>query len=311
VTVPPLRELHACGRVVALGGPGVPIALMGVLNATPDSFSDAPEERTLPARVARARALLDAGARIIDVGGESNVTNRPAVDVEEEIGRVVPLIEEVRTLSDDVVVSIDTYKPEVAEAAVAAGATIVNDISGLRDPALADLCARTGAALVIMHTRAAPKTKVLDHELYEDVVADVLAFLRERMQLAVERGMRAEQLLLDPGPDFAKTPAQTVEVLARLEELHALERPILLAISRKDALGAIVGRGPRERLAATLAALGDGADRGAHVARVHDVRDAADFLAVRAALRGDAPVRADLRLPEHLRRVPPSDGPSG
>jgi dihydropteroate synthase len=306
----PLRELHACGRVLALGGPGAPIALMGVLNATPDSFSDAPEERTVPSRAARARALLDAGAQMIDIGGESNVTNRPAVDAEEEIERVVPLIEAVRTLSDDVVVSIDTYKPEVAEAAVAAGAAIVNDISGLRDPALADVCARTGAALVIMHTRAAPKTKVLDDGLYEDVVADVLTFLRERMQVAVERGVRAEQLLLDPGPDFAKTPAQTVEVLARLEELHALERPILLAISRKDALGAIVGRGPRGRLAATLAALGDGADRGAHVARVHDVRDAADFLAVRAALRGDAPVRVDLRLPEHLRRVPPSHGTS-
>jgi dihydropteroate synthase len=284
---------------------------MGVLNATPDSFSDAPEERTLERRVARARELVAAGARIVDVGGESNVTNRPPVDPGEEIRRVVPLVQQVVALGEDVLVSVDTYKPAVAEAAVAAGAAIVNDISGLRDPALADVCARTGAALVLTHTRAAPKTKVLDPGLYDDVVADVLAFLRERIAVAERRGVAPEQILVDPGPDFAKTPAQTVEVLARLSELHVLGRPVLLAISRKDALGAIVRRGPRERLAATLAALADGADRGAHVARVHDVREAADFLAVRAALRGDAPVPRDLELPEHLRRVAPSDGPAG
>jgi dihydropteroate synthase len=310
MTSAPTRELHACGRVLTLGGPGRGVALMGILTATPDSFSDAPEERTLQARVARARELVEAGARIVDVGGESNVTNRPAIDVGEEIRRVVPLVEHVAALGD-VLVSVDTYKPEVAEAAVAAGASIVNDISGLRDPRLADVCARTGAALVVMHTRAAPKTKVLDPGLYADVVADVLAFLRERIALAQARGVAPEQILVDPGPDFAKTPAQTLAVLARLDELHALGRPILLAVSRKDALGALVGRAPRERLAATLAALADGADRGAHVARVHDVREAADFLAVRAALRGDAPVDEALRLPEHLRRVAASDGPAG
>ncbi len=300
----PARELHARGRVLALGGP---IALMGILNATPDSFSDAPGERTLAARLARARELLEAGARIIDVGGESNVTNRPAVDAGEEIARVVPVVEAVCALDPDVVVSVDTYKPAVAEAAIAAGAAIVNDISGLGDQGLADVCARTGAGLVVMHTRAAPKQKVLDPGLYDDVMADVLGFLRERIEMAVARGVAPEQIMVDPGPDFAKTPAQTIEVLSRLEELHALERPVLLAISRKDALGALTGRGPRERLAGTLAALGDGADRGAHVARVHDVRDAADFLAVRAALRGVVAVQRDLQLPEGLRRVAPSD----
>jgi dihydropteroate synthase len=304
MTGAPPRELHARGRVLTLGAP---IALMGVLNATPDSFSDALEERTLQARVAHARELLDAGARIIDVGGESNVTNRPAIDADEEIARVVPVIEHVVALGEDVVVSVDTYKPAVAEAAICAGASMVNDVSGLADPGLADVCASTGAALVIMHTRAAPKTKVLDPDLYDDIVADVLGFLRDRMELAGARGVPAERMLLDPGPDFAKTPAQTIEVLSRLEELHVLGRPLLLAISRKDALGAITRRGPRERLAATLAALADGADRGAHVARVHDVRDAADFLAVRGALRGEVPVQRDLQLPESLRRVEPSD----
>ncbi len=307
----PVRELHARGRVLELGGPGAAPALMGILNATPDSFSDAPGERTLDARIARAMSLLDAGARIIDIGGESNVTNRPAVGAEEEIARVVPLVEHVCALGEDVVVSVDTYKPAVAEAAVAAGASIVNDVSGLADPALADVCARSGAALVVMHTRTPPKTKLLDPDLYADVMADVLAFLRDRIALAASRGVPEERILVDPGPDFAKTPAQTLEVLARLDELHALGRPVLLAISRKDALGAVTGRGPRERLAGTLAALGDGADRGAHVARVHDVREAADFLAVRGALRGDVPVPRDLRLAEELRRVAPSDGPDG
>jgi dihydropteroate synthase len=307
--IAPRRELHARGRVLVLGGPGEPPALMGILNATPDSFSDGPGERTFEARVSRARELVAAGARIIDIGGESNVTNRPAVDADEEIERVVPVVEAVCALSEDVVVSVDTYKPAVAEAAVAAGASIVNDISGLRDPELADVCARTGAALVLMHTRTAPKSKLLDPDLYEDVVEDVIGFLGARMDDAASRGVAPEQILLDPGPDFAKTPAQTLEVLARLAELHVLERPILLAISRKDALGALTGRGPRERLAGTLAALGDGADRGAHMARMHDVREAADFLAVRGALRGQFEVQRDLHLPEALRRVAPSDGP--
>jgi dihydropteroate synthase len=295
----PSRELRACGRTLTLGGRPW---LMGVLNATPDSFSDVPEDRTLEARVARASDLLAAGADIVDIGGESGVTNRPPVAAEEEIRRVVPVVERVASLG--ALISIDTYKPEVAEAAIAAGAAIVNDVSGLRDPALADVCARTGAALVLMHTHAPPKTKVLDPGLYDDVVADVLAFLRERMAVATARGVAVEQLLLDPGPDFAKTPAQTVEVLSRLSELHALGRPLLLAISRKDFVGAITARRPRERLAGTLAALADGVDRGAHVVRVHDVREAADFLAVRGALRGEVAVPADLVLAEELRREP-------
>jgi dihydropteroate synthase len=162
-----------------------------------------------------------------------------------------------------------------------------------------------------MHTRAAPKVKVLDPGLYEDVVADVLAFLRERTEVALAHGMDAEQIILDPGPDFAKTPAQTVEVLSRLDELHVLGRPLLLAVSRKDFVGAITARGPRERLAGTLAALADGTDRGAHVVRVHDVREASEFLAVRAALRREATVDPNVVLAEHLRRVAASDGPLG
>ncbi|HEV2815311.1 MAG TPA: dihydropteroate synthase, partial [Solirubrobacteraceae bacterium] len=190
--------------------------LMGVVNASPDSFSGAGGDV--------------AGADIVDVGGESAITGRPPVEVEEEIARVVPAIE--RYVRDGLLVSVDTYKPAVAEAAIAAGASIVNDVSGLRDPALADVCARTGAALVVMHTRAAPKERVrLD---YDDVVADVVTFLRERIAVALDRGVAPEQIVVDPGPDFAKTPAQTIEVLRRLDVLHELGHPLLLAISRKD-----------------------------------------------------------------------------
>ena len=204
----PRRELRAGGRRLTLGSPPL---LMGVVNASPDSFSDAGDTPTLEAQVARAHELVAAGAELIDVGGESGVTDRPPVAPEQEITRVVPLLE--RLAADlDVPLSVDTYKPEVAAAAVAAGATMVNDVSGLRDPGLAEVCAATGAALVLMHTVAAPKQKVLDHP-YGDVAADVTAFLRARMQVAMAAGVAFEQLVLDPGPDFGKAPAQTVTAL--------------------------------------------------------------------------------------------------
>jgi dihydropteroate synthase len=217
---------------------------MGVVNATPDSFSDDGAHRTLDERVELARALLDAGAGIIDIGGESGRTDQPPVEAEEEIERVVPLIERV-TGELGALVSVDTYKPAVAFAAIGAGAAIVNDVSGLRDPELADVCAGTGAGLVLMHTRAAPKDKLLDPTLDGLVGADVKRFLRELISVAMAHGVSFEQLMLDPGPDFGKTPAQTVEVLRELPGLHALGRPLLLAVSRKDFIGAITSRPPR------------------------------------------------------------------
>jgi dihydropteroate synthase len=293
------HAVAAAGRTLALGERPW---LMGIVNASPDSFSDAGAYPDLDARVQRARELLAAGADIIDVGGESGITLRPPVAVAEEIARVVPLIERI-TGELGALVSVDTYKPAVAEAAIAAGAVVVNDVSGLRDPELAAVCARTGAALVLMHTRAAPKQRLQDPALYDDVVADVLAFLADRMAAALAAGVREEQLILDPGPDFAKTPAQTIAVLGRLEELHALGRPLLLAVSRKDFVGALTGRAPGDRLAGTLAALGHGVDAGAHVLRVHDVAAAADFLAVRAALRGEAQVDPGLALSDAIRHA--------
>ena len=273
-------RLRAGRRELELGGPPL---LMGVVNASPDSFSDAGDHPDLPARAAE---LVAAGAAVLDVGGESAVGGRPPVAVAEEIERVVPLVGQIAA-AHDVLISVDTYKPEVAEAAIAAGAGMINDVSGLRDERLAEVCARTGAALVLMHTRVAPKGTLLRPDAYDDVVEDVVGFLRERMEVAVAAGVAPEQIVLDPGPDFAKTPAQTVAVLRRLDLLTALGRPLLLAVSRKDFLGAITGRGPRERGAATLAALDFGVRAGAAILRVHDVAAAADFLAVRAVLSGE------------------------
>ena len=222
------------------------------------------------------------------------------MEVDAEIERVAPL---VRILAGELgaLVSVDTYKPAVALAAIAAGARIVNDVSGLSDPALADVCAQTGAALVIMHTRAAPRERLQDPDLYGDIAVEVLAFLRERIAVAIAHGVAPEQLILDPGPDFAKTPSQTIRLLRELACLHELGRPLLMAISRKDFIGALTSRPPRERLAGTLAALAHGVEQGAHIFRVHDVAAAADYLAVRRALSGETVPGRDLRLSEEMR----------
>jgi dihydropteroate synthase len=301
--IAPERDWHTARGTLRLGGR---TWLMGIVNATPDSFSDADGERSLATRVELARAQLDAGASVIDIGGESGVTNRPAVTPAEEISRVVPVVEAVAG-GLGAVVSIDTYKPEVARAAIAAGAAIVNDVSGLRDPNLADVCAETGAGLILMHTRTPPKTKLLDPAYDGVIVTDVREMLVSLIAVALDRGVAFEQLMLDPGPDFAKTPAQTIDVMRHLAELHELGRPLLAAVSRKDFIGALTGTPPRRRLAGTLAALGCSAAAGAHLARIHDIRDAAEFLAVHEALTGSEPLDSDLRVDDALRREPVGD----
>lgn len=276
--------------------------LMGVVNVTPDSFSDESGMKSVDDRVALAAKLLADGADIIDVGGESGVTNAPAVEAAAEAERVVPVIE--RVVSElGAVVSVDTYKPIVARAALEAGASIINDVSGLRDPELADVCAEYDAGLVIMHTRAAPKEKLLDRSMDGKMLDDVLGFLQERIDFAVSRGVNPRAIITDPGPDFGKTPAQTVEVLRGLDQLEALGRPVLLAISRKDFIGAATSRGPRERDAGTLAALGWAVTRGNHIFRVHDVAACRDFLTVLRLLEGKEDLPADTMLAEELRRV--------
>ena len=293
------------GREVELAEP----ALMGIVNATPDSFSDGGEHRTTEERVALALEQVAQGAGIIDVGGQSGITGVPEVPVAEEIRRILPLVEALHRAAPDVLISVDTYRPAVVEAVLDAGAAIVNDISGLLHPEVADLVAAAGAGLVIMHTRSRPKHKVLDDALYAEVggvAADVVAFLRERLDAAVAAGVPTEAIILDPGPDFAKTPAQTVEVLRELDQVRALGRPLLLALSRKDFIGAVTGRPPRERLAGTLAAVGHVLGPSGTILRVHDVDAVADYLAVAAVLAGRVDLAPGARLADGLRREAPA-----
>jgi dihydropteroate synthase len=269
---------------------------MGIVNAGPDSFSD-PGPRTIGALAVRAGQLAVEGASIIDVGGESGRTDRPVVSEDEEIERVVPLVE--RLAGEGLRVSVDTWRAPVARAALAAGASMINDVSALSDPGVAEACADRGASLVITHTRVPPKRK--GFPAYIDVMADVTRLLSERVQEAKRRGVAQERLVLDPGLDLGKTPAESVELLRRLPELVALGYPVLAAASRKDFVGALTGRPPAGRDAGTLAALDAAVEGGASILRVHDVAGARDYLAVREALRGE---RQAPRLDDSLRREP-------
>jgi dihydropteroate synthase len=278
--------------------------VMGVVNTSPESFSD-PGCFTRPAEQRRlCAALVEAGADVLDIGGQSAITNQPELDAAVEADRVVPLVEWVRTTYPDVLVSVDTYKPAVVEAVLDAGAHIINDVSGLRYPEVAGCCARAGAALVVMHTVAPPKTRLQDRGLYDDVVAEVVGFLAERVRRATDEGLPWESVVVDPGPDFTKTPAQTVALLRGIDAVWALGRPVLLALSRKDFLGAITGRSPRGRDAATAAAIACLAARPGGIVRVHDVAAAVDVIATVQTLQGARDVADDYVLPEELRHEP-------
>ena len=300
------KKVSTAAGTVSLDRP----VIVGVVNATPDSFSDE-GERTEASFIRRVNEQIEAGAGIIEVGGESNVTNRPAVEAAEEISRVLPVVEAAVSLG--ATVSVDTYKPEVAERALEAGAAIINDISGSDRGEMLAVCAKWGAGMVVMHTEVPPKTQKWDEELYPDgVVRRQLDFFAERMADLAEAGVKADQLILDPGPDFGKTPLQTIESLRGIPELIGqFARPVMLAVSRKDFVGALTHRRPRERAAGTLAAIGFGLDQGATVLRVHDVAGTSDYLRVREALLGEVEVSPGLRIPEDVRREPPDGSESG
>jgi dihydropteroate synthase len=274
--------------------------VVGIANTTPDSFSDA-GERSPSQWIRNALACYEAGAAIVEVGGESNVSNRPPVTAAVEIERVLPVIEALVAVR--AAVTIDTHRVETAAAALAAGAAIVNDISGLRDPRMIELCAESGAGVVLMHTATAPKTSLWDDELYPGGVIDhLLEFFEERLGALASAGIPRDRVVLDPGPDFAKTPSQSVAALRDLGRLQRFGCPLMLAISRKDFIGALTGRRPRDRAAGTYAALAAGLRRGGRLLRVHDVEGTVDFLRVWEALEGDAEVAAGLRIGDEIRR---------
>lgn len=292
--------LRARGRRFEVSRP----LLMGVVNATPDSFSDGGELRGVEEQVVRALDLVGHGAAIVDIGGQSAITGVPEISIAEEIDRLVPVVAGVRADSE-CIVSVDTYRPEVAKAALDAGADVINDVSGVLDPALAAVAADQDAGFVLMHTRWRPKTREDARALYRGdggVVADVVSFLEDRLASLLGAGLSAEQIVLDPGPDFAKTAAHTVELLRALDQVVALGRPVLLALSRKDFVGVITNRPPKERLAGTLAAIAFSVARApASILRVHDVREVHEFLAVLDVLEGRADIDPDAGLDRALR----------
>jgi len=258
--------------------------LMGVVNVTPDSFSDGGLYLDPEAAIAHGRELAEEGAEVLDVGGESTRPGAEAVSVEEELRRVVPVVEGLREL--EARVSVDTSKAPVAAAALDAGAEIVNDVTGLRgDPEMAALCAERGCGVVLMHMLGTPRT-MQDNPRYDDVVAEVRAFLTERLEAAVAAGIPEEGIWLDPGIGFGKTLAHNTELLRRLGELRELGRPLVVGTSRKSFIGRLDGSPASERLGGTIASSLLAATNGAEVLRVHDVAAVQQALAVAAAILG-------------------------
>ncbi|MGD0455073.1 MAG: dihydropteroate synthase [Solirubrobacteraceae bacterium] len=276
----------------------LPFRVMGVVNVTPDSFSDGGSFLDAGAAIAHARTLALEGADILDVGGESTRPGAEPVAAEEELRRVLPVLEGIAAADLDVQVSIDTSKASVARAAIAAGAEIVNDVSALRaDPAMVELVADSGVHCCLMHMLGEPRTMQagVGGPQYKDVVDEVKAFLEQRLSFAVRAGVHEERIMLDPGIGFGKTVAHNLELLERLGELTALGRPLVVGTSRKgfigrilaDAAGAAESVDVTRRLGGTIATNVLALERGASVFRVHDVAPVRDALAVAAATLGE------------------------
>jgi len=254
--------------------------IMGVLNLTPDSFSDGNSYRSIQSAVAAAEKMVLDGADIIDVGGESTRPGAVSVSVEEELERVLPVINKLAGRLE-VPISIDTWKSAVASAALSAGAEIVNDISAMTfDPDMAGTVAASGAAVVLMHNRGRP-SEMQKNTVYSDVVAEVMAFLEEQIKKAISAGIAAERIVVDPGIGFGKSVAGNLEIVRRLGELQRLNRPILIGTSRKSFIGAALGRDVSDRVFGTAASVAVSMMNGASIFRVHDVeamRDTVDMV---------------------------------
>ncbi|MEM9403319.1 MAG: dihydropteroate synthase [Pseudomonadota bacterium] len=254
------------------------VAVMGVLNVTPDSFSDGGRYNGLDAARRQAARLVDEGADIIDVGGESTRPGSDSVPVDAELERVLPVIEAV-IAETGAVVSIDTTKPEVMREAAASGAGMINDVRALQDDGALQAAANSGCAVCLMHMQGKPRT-MQDNPDYADVVADVTSFLAERVAACVDAGIETSRLVVDPGFGFGKTVEHNLQLLSRLDALAALGLPILAGISRKSTLGAITGREVDERMPASIVAAAIAVQNGASIVRVHDVAPTVDAIRV-------------------------------
>ena len=257
------------------------IAVMAIVNRTPDSFYDRGATFALDAAVAAGVAAVADGAALVDIGGVKFAPG-PPVPPDEEIARVLPVVRELAPL---VPVSVDTFRPDVARAAMAAGAAVINDTTGLHDPAMADVVADGGATLVIAHSRAAPRTQ-FPQPHYDDVAAEVAAFLTERRELALAHGVPPERIVLDPGHDLNKNTLHSLELTRRLGELVALGSPLLDALSNKDFLGETLGRDRGDRVAGSLAAAVICVLHGARIVRAHNVRETVDAMRMVEAVMG-------------------------
>jgi dihydropteroate synthase len=257
--------------------------VMGVINVTPDSFSDGNRYMDPEAAVAHGVRLASEGAALLDIGGESTRPGAAPITLEEELRRVLPVIDGLVAVRTGARISVDTSKAQVAAAALRAGATMVNDVTALRgDPAMAQVVAEAGAECCLMHMLGDPRTMQRDPR-YDDVVAEVKSFLEQRLAFAVAAGIAEERILLDPGIGFGKTVAHNLELLAHLDELVAIGRPLVIGTSRKSFLGRLTGRPVDQRLAGTIATCVIAYEHGARVFRVHDVAPVIDGLAVAAA----------------------------
>lgn len=257
--------------------------IMGILNVAPDSFSDGGVYLNIKNALDHAKRMAAEGVDIIDVGGESSRPGAEPVSLKEELKRVIPVIKSI-SKETDVPISIDTYKAEVAREAIEAGASIINDISGLRfDPKMAGVAAKADVPVVIMHMKGTPRN-MQKRPVYKDVVKEILAFFRERISFAINNGIRKSNIIVDPGIGFGKTVRHNLELINRLSEFRAIGAPILLGPSRKSFIGKILNATVDKRLEGTAAAVAIGIANGANILRVHDVKAMADVAKIADAI---------------------------
>lgn len=267
--------------------------VMGIINVTPDSFSGDGIADDTEAAVSRGKAMFSAGADIVDIGGESTRPGAKPVSIEAELSRTIGIVEALGAHRPGRI-SIDTYKPEVAEKALFAGASVINDVTGLRDPRMLEVASEHDATVIIMHMKGEPRT-MQERPRYKDVVSEVASFLQERVGAAEAAGVSPDRIMVDPGIGFGKTLDHNLDIIARLAELKALGKPIVIGVSRKSFIGKITGLPPEERLEGSLAAAVLAVRNGADVVRVHDVEETVKALRIAAPIFGKEREHGGLR----------------